>query len=160
MDELALKAAWQEGAGDLDDLAFGAAGDLRLTQKVRDEMQRRMHQYSKVDRDLRELFKFMSLRGALELEHQSHVGRLTRDAELQRCIDAISSDLRSKFEFLQCSTARQVLLRCLKNVEHVDAATEMEEGQDPLEALIESLKSKLSQLDMEVDSVNFEKIEI
>ena len=87
-----------------------------------------MHHYSKVDRDLHELFKLMSLRGALELEHQSHVGRLTRDAELQRCIDSISGELRNKFEFLQGSTARQVLLRCLKNAELVDAATEMEEG--------------------------------
>ena len=39
MDELALKAAWQEGGGAPEDLAFAAAGgDLRLTQKVRDEM--------------------------------------------------------------------------------------------------------------------------
>ena len=119
-----------------------------------------MHQYSKVDRDLRALFTLMSLRGDLELERHSHVGNLSRDSELEKTIGAISRELQGKFEFLQSSTARQVLFRCLKNAELVDAGTAMEAGADPREAVIERLQARVVALDMEVDSVTFERIEV
>jgi hypothetical protein len=105
----------------LQRMAYLAEGGAKLKQ----EMQRNFLRYSMADRGLAEIGSVMEQTGAQEAARTSLVAQMLTDEDFEKALTAVSEEVAQKFQWLQAASAKQVLFRCFRNPEKMDAGTQM-----------------------------------